>query len=232
MLLNCGVGEGSWKSIGQQGDKTSQPSRKSTLNIHWKDWCWSSNTLATWCTESLHWYWERPWYWERLRAGGKEDDRGWDGWMASPTQWTWVWVSSGSWWWTGRPGVLQSMRSQRVGHDWPTELNWTEPLPWHLLPWYSRMEWRMLNSVLRSQSSPNPQWREKGRLCLIFKMGPTFCSLFYCPHLVIFKNIPVWSVAIIIPCSSDSTSGLSEAFHGVLARRLGALGRCGDKDSP
>ena len=51
---------------------------------------------------------------------------GWDGWMASPTQWTWVWVDSGSWWWTGRPGVLRSMGSQRVGHNWAIELNWTE----------------------------------------------------------------------------------------------------------
>ena len=66
----------------------------------------------------------RPWCWERLKAGGEGDDRGWDGWMASPTQWTWVWVHSGSWWWTGRPGMLQSMGSQRVGHDWATELNW------------------------------------------------------------------------------------------------------------
>ena len=64
---------------------------------------------------------------EGLGAGGGGDDRGWDGWMASPTQWTWVWVNSGSWWWTGRPGVLQFMGSQRVGHDWATELNWTEP---------------------------------------------------------------------------------------------------------
>ena len=67
---------------------------------------------------------ERPWSWERLKAGGEGDDRGWDGWMASLAQWTWVWVSSGSWWWTGKPGVLQSMGSQRVGHDWATELNW------------------------------------------------------------------------------------------------------------
>ena len=64
--------------------------------------------------------------WEGLGAGGKGDDRGWDGWMASPTQWTWVWVNSGSWWWTGRPGVLQFMWSQRVRHHWVTELNWTE----------------------------------------------------------------------------------------------------------
>ena len=98
--------------------------RISVLNIHWKDWCWSwnSNTLATWCEELTPW--KRPWCWERLKAGGEGNDRGWDDWMASPTQWTRVWVNSRSWWWTGRPGVLQSMGSQRVGHDWATELNW------------------------------------------------------------------------------------------------------------
>ena len=69
---------------------------------------------------------KRPWYWERLKVGGEGDDRGWDGWMASPTRWTWVWVNSGSWWWTGMPGVLQFIGSQRAGHDWDTELNWTE----------------------------------------------------------------------------------------------------------
>ena len=70
---------------------------------------------------------KRPWCWERLRAGGEGDDRGWDGWMASPTWWTWVWVNSDSWWWTGRPGALRSMESQGVRHDWATELNWTRP---------------------------------------------------------------------------------------------------------
>ena len=68
---------------------------------------------------------QRPWCWERLKAGGEGDDRGWDGWMASPTQWTWVWVNSGRWWWTGRPGVLRSTGLQRVGHDWETELNFS-----------------------------------------------------------------------------------------------------------
>ena len=77
---------------------------------------------------------KRPWCWERLKAGEEGDDRGWDGWMASPTQWTWVWVNSGSWWWTGRPGVLQSMWSERVRHDWATELNWIE-LNWSYLAW-------------------------------------------------------------------------------------------------
>ena len=96
------------------------------MSIHWKDWCWSwnSNTLATWCKELTHL--KRPWCWERLKAGGERDDKGWDGWMASLTQWRWVWVNSGSWWWTGRPGVLWFMGSQRVGHNWATELNWTE----------------------------------------------------------------------------------------------------------
>ena len=78
--------------------------------------------ITTTCEELTHW--KRPWCWEGLGAGGEGDDRGWDGWMASPTRWAWVWVNSGSWWWTGRPGVLQFMGSQRVGHDWATELNW------------------------------------------------------------------------------------------------------------
>ena len=91
-----------------------------------KDWCWSwnANTLATWCKELTHW--KRPCFWERLKAGGKGDDRGWDGLMASLTRWTWVWASSGSWWWTEKPVCCGSMGSQRVGHDWATELNWTE----------------------------------------------------------------------------------------------------------
>ena len=77
--------------------------------------------LATWCKEPT--YWKRPWCWATLKAGGEGDDRGWDCWMASPTQWTWVWVGSGSCWWTGKPVVLQSMGLQRVGDDYTTELN-------------------------------------------------------------------------------------------------------------
>ena len=65
-------------------------------------------------------HWKRPWCWERLKAGGEGDDRGWNGWMASPTQWTWVWASSGSRWCTGKPSIVQSMGLQRVGHDWVT----------------------------------------------------------------------------------------------------------------
>ena len=79
--------------------------------------------LATLWEKLTHW--KRPCCWEGLGAGGEGDDRGEDGWMASPTQWTWVWVNCGSWWWTGRSGVLQSMGLQRAGHDWATELSWT-----------------------------------------------------------------------------------------------------------
>ena len=126
MLLNCGVGEDSWESLGLQGDPTSPSEGRSVLSVHWKDWYWSwnSNTLATWWEELT--LLKKPWCWEWLRAGGEGDDRGWDGWMASLTQWTWVWVNSESWCWTGRPGVLWFTGSQRVRHDWVTELNWTE----------------------------------------------------------------------------------------------------------
>ena len=77
-----------------------------------------TETPILWLADSL----KRPWCWERLRAGGEGGNRGWDGWMASPTQFTWVWVDSGSWWWTGRHGVLWFTGLQRVGHDWVNEL--------------------------------------------------------------------------------------------------------------
>ena len=117
MLSNCGAGEDSWESLGQLGNQTSQSWRKSTLNILGEDWCWSwsSNILATWCEEPTHW--KRPWCWERLMAKGEEGGRGWDGWMASPTQWTRVLVNSRRWWRTGKPGMLLFIESQRVGYD-------------------------------------------------------------------------------------------------------------------
>ena len=113
---------------------------------HWKDWCWSwnTNTLATWCEELTHC--KRPQCCEGLRAGGEGDDRGWDGWMASPTRWTWVCIDSRSWWWTGRPGVLWCMGSQRVGHYWATEL--TDRLT----------DWSFLDKQSRCWSSNNMQY--------------------------------------------------------------------------
>ena len=117
------VGEDSWESLGLQGDQTSPSSRKSVLNIHWKDWCWSwnSSTLATWCEELIHW--KKPWCFERLMEGGEGENRGWDGWMASLTWWTWVWLSSGSWWWTGEAWCAAV---HRVAKSWTWLSNWTE----------------------------------------------------------------------------------------------------------
>ena len=126
MLLDCGVGEDSWQSLGLQVNPSSPFWRRLLLGVLWNEWCqiWNSRTLVTSCEELTHW--KRLWWWGRLKAGGKGDDSWWDGWMTSLTRWTWVWENSRSWWWTGRPGMLQFIGSLRVRHDWVTELNWTE----------------------------------------------------------------------------------------------------------
>ena len=110
-------GDQPWDSFGRNDAKAGKTLKRG-----------NSSTLATSCEELIHW--KRPWCWEGLRARGEGDDRGWHGWMASLTRWTWVWVNSESWWWTGRPGVLRFTGSQGVGHDWVTELNWTENVVW------------------------------------------------------------------------------------------------------
>ena len=106
MLLNCGV----WRRllrvpwIARVSNQSILKEISPGCSLEGLMLKLKSNTLATWCKELTHL--KRPWCWERLRAGGEGDDRGWVDWMASPTQWTWAWVDSGSWWWTGRPGVL------------------------------------------------------------------------------------------------------------------------------
>ena len=106
-------GNHSWIFIGRTDVEAETPILWPLDATNWLIWKYSDD-------------WKDP---ERLKAREERDDGGWDGWMASPTQWTWVWVNSRSWWWTGRPGMLQSRGSQRVGHDWATELNWviTDP---------------------------------------------------------------------------------------------------------
>ena len=114
MLLNCSVGEDSWVSLGLQEDQTNQ----SQMFIGRTDD--EAETPILWLPDGKNWLLEKdP---DAGEVGGEGNDRGWDGWMASLAWWTWVWVSSGSWWWTGKPGVLQSMGLQRVGHYWATEL--------------------------------------------------------------------------------------------------------------
>ena len=120
MLLNCGVGEDSWESLGSNQSILKEISSGWPMEgIMLKLKC---RYLATWCEHLTHW--KRPWCWGRLRAGGEVDNRGWNGWMESWTRWTWVWVDSRGWWWTEKPGVLRFMGSQRVRHDWATKLNW------------------------------------------------------------------------------------------------------------
>ena len=103
---------------------TARRSDQSILKEISPGWCWNwySSTLATWCQELTHW--KRLWCWERLKAEGEADDRGWDGWMTSPTWWKRVWVSSGIWRRMAKTGMLRSMGSRRVGRDWVIELNW------------------------------------------------------------------------------------------------------------
>ena len=123
MLLNCGVGENFREPLGHEGDQTSDSWSKSVLNIHWKDWWWSSNTLATWCNELIHL--KRPWFWERLKAGDEGDKRGWDGWMVSLTQWTWVWASpavgdrQGAW-----SAAVHGVVKSQTWLSYYTELKW------------------------------------------------------------------------------------------------------------
>ena len=127
MPLNCGVGEDSWESLGLQGDPPVHPKGD-------QSWVFIGRTDAEAETPILWPPHVKSWLIGKDPDTGKDWGQeekgitGWDGWMASPTQWTWVWVNSGSWWWTGRPGVLRFMGSQRVGHDWATELNWTDTI--------------------------------------------------------------------------------------------------------
>ena len=122
MLLNCGVGEDSWGPLGQQGDQSilkeinpeySMEGLMLKLKLQYSDHLMQR-------TDSL----KKTLILGNIEGRRRRHNRDWDGWMVSPIWWTWVWASSGSWWRTKKPGVLQSMVSQRVGHDWTTELNW------------------------------------------------------------------------------------------------------------
>ena len=156
--------------------------RTPILGVHWKDccWIWNFNTLTTWCEGLTHL--KRPWCWERLKVGG--DERGGDAWMALLTQWTWVWVNSGSWWWTGRPGFLQSMGSQWVGHSWETELNWTMKRQGNICICMGKKSWQypfivpdgfQVCKCEHSLTTPI-QWTNKKVFCfLVF----VFCFLFF-----------------------------------------------------
>ena len=128
MLLNCGIEEDSWESL---AFKEIQP-------VHPKDQSWvfigrtdvEAETPVLWPPDAKSWLiWKDSDAGRDWGAGGEGDDRGWDGWITSLTQWTWVWVNFGSWWWTGKPSLLQSMGLQRVRYHWATKLSGTVFLP-------------------------------------------------------------------------------------------------------
>ena len=153
MLLNCGVGEDSWESLRLQG--VHPKGDQSWVFIGRTDV--ETETPVLWPPHVKCWLIGKdPDAGGRgeLGAGGEGDNRGWDGWMASPIQWAWIWVNSGSWWWIGWPGMLRFMGSQRVRHDWVTELKWTElnravlPSTWLLSKYESLSGCFLLSSYL------------------------------------------------------------------------------------
>ena len=128
MLLNCGVGEDSWESLGLQGDPPVHPKGNQSWVLLKLKLQYFGHLM--WRADSF----EKTLMLGKIEDERRRDSREWDDWMASLTQWIWVWVNSKSWWWTGRPGVLQSMGLQRVRHNWVTELNWIYfPYEWEQL---------------------------------------------------------------------------------------------------
>ena len=135
-----------------------------------------AETPIFWPPHAKNWLPKKsPWCWEWLKAWGERDERGWDCQMASPTQWTWVWVKSGGWWWTGKSGVLQSMGSQRVGHEWVTELNWKE-----------------FNHVV--MCFPKGGTRTLPQVCTIVSLLSLHCLCI--PFLPCFGNVCFWSLEL------------------------------------
>ena len=147
-----------WNNCSLAGGRNNGPRAPSCVHVQFSSVAqfyltdWNSSTLATSCEELTHW--KRLWCWEGLGAGGEGDNKGWDGWMASLTQWTWV--NSGSWWWTGRTGVLRFMGSQRVRHDWVTELNWIELWPLGLQ--HARLPCPLPTPGACPNSCPSSRW--------------------------------------------------------------------------
>ena len=226
MLLNCGVGEDSLESLGLQGDQLSPSQRKPVLNIHWKDWywIWNSNSLATWCKQLTHW--KRPWCWERLKAGQEGDDRGWDGWMTSLTQWPWILASFGSWWWTGKPGVLQSMGWQRVRHGWVTELNWYSL--WICLNWPSLFRESCFLSIVINSGNPGlihfapPQTsvRFSGNsmtFVLSFLLVASFCSVWIWNGVIVLRDPTRFPNRKQYPLRREAREGLQALINKFLA---------------
>ena len=167
---------------------------------------WNSSTLATSCVAMTHW--KRLWCQEGLGARGEGDDRGWDGWVASLTRWMWVWVNSGSWWGTGRPGMLQFLGSQRVGHDWATELNWTSM-------WWTSLVAQMVKNLpamwetwVQSWVGKIP-WRRQWLATPVFLPGEFLAQMSYSPWSCRVRHD--WATNTLVKC----VRLLYMAFHSL-----------------
>ena len=159
MLSNYGAGKDSWESLGQQGDQSINPKRdQPCVPIGRTDS--EAEAPILWPPDVNSWLVGKDWCLERQRTKGEEGDRGWDGWMASLNQWTWVWADSRSWWRTGKPGVLQSMKSQRVRHNLVTEKqqqqNKTAPSS---LPHAISSVWKVIPDFTSCLSFHTSDWR-------------------------------------------------------------------------
>ena len=167
-------------------------------------WSWNSNSLTTWCDKLTHL--KRPCSWERLKAGGEEDDREWDGWMTSPTQWTWLWVNSGSWWWTGRPGVLQSMGSQSQTRlsDWIDTDRW-----YHIV-----FVFLWLISLFSITASKSYILLQNGEI-LFFFMVELYSIVCMCMYMCVLSHFSCVQLCDPMVCSLPGSS-----VHGILQARM------------
>ena len=172
VFLNYGTEEDSWKSLDCKEIQPVHPKGNQwTKLIHWKDWCWSwiTNTLATWWEETTHW--KRSQCWERFSAGREGGDRGWDGWMVSLTQWTWVWQTLGDSEGQGSLACSGSWSCKELDMaeqlNW-SELNWVGCSPWghtesDTTDWLSSSSSGSINSLLKTAQKPQPEKKKKNQ---------------------------------------------------------------------
>ena len=137
------------------------------------------------------------WYYGVLGAGEEGDDRGWDGWMASLTRWTWVWVKSGSWWWTGRPGMLWFMGSQRVGHDWATGLNWTELIYSHPCHEYILL-WNLQNNRSPLKSTISHFSLSLRAVVIVVKIRVWILILTFTSYMILEKLLMIFCISVYV----------------------------------
>ena len=199
MLLNCGAGKNFWEPLAQQEDQTSQSLRKSTLNIHQKDWCWSwrSNTLVTGCKELIS-VLENTLMLGKIEGKREGGSRGWDGWIASLTQWTRIRANCGRQWRTEKPGGLQSVMLQRVGHDLVTKQQQQQQqqqnpsiVPHWLHNTLFRSPQNLLIFCLISSKSPLCHSHHFNKPCWIYFSSwimPSFLSVRNILHLFLPRN--------------------------------------------